>query len=331
MAQKPQTSRKEKKMKNRLFMLLSLMAALALVLAACAPAAPEPTEEPEEPTEEPTEEPMVEYGTAENPLVWALVPSQDTEAVLAGASDIAARVEEATGYVIEAVVTTDYTAAVEAMCNGEAHIGALNTFNYIVAHERGCADVELASVRFGTNFYAGQVITLAGSGIESVADLAGKTFCRPDPTSTSGWIIPSLAMRAEGLDPEADLAEIVDAGGHDGVVLAVLDGTCDAGSTFVDARSNVEEDFPNVMTDVVVVAESAPIPNDTISFHPDLPDDQVDAIVTALLALNDTEDGLEVLSALYSWSGLDAVEDSFYDGFRQQLEAAGMSVTDLFN
>jgi len=320
-------------MKNRLYLLLSLMAGVALVLAACAPAV-EPTEEPaaEEPAaEEPAaEEPMVEYGTEENPLVWALVPSQDTEAVLAGANDIAASVEEATGYVIEAVVTTDYTAAVEAMCNGEAQIGALNTFNYIVAHQRGCADVELASVRFGTNFYAGQVITLATSGITGVADLAGKTFCRPDPTSTSGWIIPSLAMRAEGLDPETDLAEIVDAGGHDGVVLAVLDGTCDAGSTFVDARSNVEEDFPTVMTDVVVVAESAPIPNDTISFHPDLPDDLVDAVVTALLALNDSEEGLADLSALYSWSGLDAVEDSFYDGFRQQLEAAGMSVDELF-
>lgn len=299
-------------MTKRFYLLTSLIAGLVLVLAACAPAAPE-------------------LGTAENPIVWALVPSQDTDAVLAGAEDIAAAVEEATGYVIDPIVTTDYTAAVEAMCNGEAHMGALNTFNYIVAHERGCADVELASVRFGTTFYAGQIITRPDTGIESVADLAGHTFCRPDPTSTSGWIIPSLALLAEGLDPETDLAEIVDAGGHDGVVLAVLDGTCDAGSTFVDARSNVEEDYPNVMTDVIVISESAPIPNDTVSFHPDMDDDMVAAIVAALLDLNNSEEGLADLSALYSWSGLEAVEDSFYDGFRQQLEAAGMDVEELIN
>ncbi len=39
-------------------------------------------------------------GTEENPLIWALVPSQDTDAVLAGAEEIASYVEEQTGYVI---------------------------------------------------------------------------------------------------------------------------------------------------------------------------------------------------------------------------------------
>jgi phosphonate transport system substrate-binding protein len=217
------------------------------------------------------------------------------------------------------------------MCNGEAHIGALNTFNYVVANQRGCADVKLASVRFGSNFYAGQIITRPDTGIESVADLAGHTFCRPDPTSTSGWVIPSLALLAEGLDPDTDLAGITDAGGHDGVVIAVYEGDCDAGSTFVDARSNVEEEYPDVMEAVVVISESAPIPNDTVSFHPDLPAEITDAIVAALLSLNDTEEGQALINTLYSWEALEETDDSFYDGFRQQLDAAGMSVEDLLN
>jgi phosphonate transport system substrate-binding protein len=312
------------------------MAIAAILLSACGSAATEApaTEAPVEeaaPTEAPMEEPMMEMGTADHPIVWALVPSQDTDAVLAGAQEIAQAVEDATGYVIDPVVTTDFTAAVEAMCSGEAQMGALNTFNYVVAHERGCADVKLASSRFGSTFYAGQIITRPDTGIESVADLAGHTFCRPDPTSTSGWIIPSLSLLAEGIDPETGLAEVVDAGGHDGVVLAVMDGTCDAGSTFVDARTNVEEDFPDVMDKVIVIAESAPIPNDTISFSPDMDPAMVDAIVNAFLALNDTEDGVALLNTLYSWSGLEATDDSFYDGFRQQLDAAGMSIQDLLN
>ncbi len=295
-------------MKNRII-LLAAIAVVGLLVAACAP----------------------KVGSADKPIVWALVPSQDVDAVLTGAEEIAAHIEEETGLIVEPVVTTDFTAAVEAMCNGEAQMGALNTFNYVVAKQRGCADVGLVSVRFGTNFYAGQVITRPDTGIASVADLAGHTFCRPDPTSTSGWIIPSIAMRAEGLDPEADLTEIVDAGGHDGVVIAVYNGDCDAGSTFVDARTNVEEDFPDVMDKVIVVAESAPIPNDTISFASDLPDDVREQIITALLSLTETEEGLAVLNTVYSWSGLERVEDSFYDGFRQQLDAAGMSIEDLLN
>jgi phosphonate transport system substrate-binding protein len=207
-------------------------------------------------------------------------------------------------------------------------MGALNTFNYIVAHERGCADVGLVSLRFGTNFYAGQIVTRPDTGIESIADLAGHTFCRPDPTSTSGWIIPSIAMKAEGINPDTDLLEIVDAGGHDGVIVGVYNGDCDAGSSFVDARSNVADDYPDVNEKVIVIAESAPIPNDTISFSPELGPDVTQALIDSLLTLNDSEDGLALLNSVYSWSGLEATDDSFYDGFRQQLEAAGMCIGD---
>ncbi len=270
-----------------------------------------------------------DVGTEDNPLVWVLVPSQETEAVLAGADQIAQAIEDATGLIVVPLVTTDYTGAVEAMCNGEAQMGALNTFNYVLANERGCADVAVASVRFGSTFYSGQIVTRADSGITSVADLAGKTFCRPDPTSTSGWVIPSIAMRAEGLDPENDLAQIVDAGGHDGVIIAVYNGDCDAGASFVDARSIVEEEFPDVKDQVVVITESAPIPNDNISFTPDVPAETRDAIVQVFLDLASTDEGLEVLNSVYSWSGMEVVDDTFYDGFRQQLEAAGMSIEDL--
>jgi phosphonate transport system substrate-binding protein len=319
-------------MKNRFFPVLALVAIASLLLAACGggagagaatvvPNTPFPTAEPE-----PTEEPYA-FGTADSPIVWALVPSQDTDAVLSGAQGIAAAVEAATGLVIEPVITTDFTAAVEAMCNGEAQMGALNTFNYIVAHQRGCAEVGLASLRFGSSFYTAQVVTRPDTGITSLADLVGTKFCRPDPTSTSGWILPSIAIRAEGINPETDM-EIVDAGGHDGVIIAVYNGECDAGSSFTDARSNVEEAYPDVRDKVIVVTESAPIPNDTISFSPSMPADVVAAITAALLDLNNSDEGLAQLGQLYSWSGLEATTDSFYDGFRQQLEAAGMCIGD---
>jgi phosphonate transport system substrate-binding protein len=323
-------------MKNRLYVLFALLAMTAMLLAACQPAAPATTAPAAEETtmEEatPTEEAMMmDYGTADNPIIWALVPSQDADTVLSGAADIAASIEDATGLVVKPVVTTDYSAAIEAMCNGEAQMGALNTFGYLLAHERGCANAAMVSIRFGSDFYAGQVITQADSGITSIADLAGHSFCRPDPDSTSGWIVPSIAMRAEGINPDTDLSEVVDAGGHDGVVIAVYNGDCDAGSTFVDARSNVEADFPDVMDKVVVIAESAPIPNDNISFTPDMPADMVTALTNALLDLNNSDAGLELLNTVYSWSGLEANDDSFYDGFRQQLDAAGMSIEDLTN
>jgi phosphonate transport system substrate-binding protein len=298
-------------MKSRKLVLgLAVLALGALLMTACGPK-------------------EYDLGTEENPYVWVLVPSQDTESVLAGAEEIAAAIEAETGLVVSPLVSTDFSAAVEAMCNDEAHIGALNTFNYILASERGCADVGVASSRYGSTYYAGQLITKAGSGIESITDLVGKTFCRPDPTSTSGWVIPSIAMAAAGIDPATDLAEIVDAGGHDGVVTAVYNGDCDAGSTFADARSSV--DFEDVMDVVVVLEESAPIPNDNISFAPSVSAENKDAIVAYFLGMADSDEGLALLDSVYSWSGMESVDDAFYDGFRQTLEAAGMNVSELMD
>jgi phosphonate transport system substrate-binding protein len=338
---------------NRWILMVAIVVLLGLVLAACAPAAPteepmaepteemteepmaEPTEEMTEepmaePTEEMTEEPMAEpsVGTEDNPFIMAFVPSGDSDAVLASGTAITDRISEITGLVVESSVPTTYVGAIEAMCAGEAHAAALNTFSYIVASERGCADVALVSVRFGSTTYAGQLITRADSGITSIEDLKGKTFCRPDPFSTSGWIIPSIAMKAAGVDPDTDLAEVIDAGGHDGVVRAVYNGDCDAGSTFVDARGGVDDEFPDVMDVVVVIEESTPIPNDTVSFIPDVPAEVRAAIVGAMLemAADETDAQLFASEDFYEWAGLEPIEDSYYDTFRQQLDAAGVDV-----
>lgn len=299
--------------RKRLYVMLGLLAAAALLLAACGQQAPA---EPE-------------LGTEENPVTWVLTPSQDTQAVLSGAEDIAQHVEDETGIVIESFVATDYTAQVEAMCGEEAEMGAINTFGYVRASERGCADAALVSVRFGSPTYSGQLNVRADADIGGWGDLAGATFCRPDPGSTSGWIIPTLEMQAAGVNPDSDLDQIVDAGGHDGVIIAIYNGDCDAGASFVDARVIVEEDFPDVNEQVAVVSETDAIPNDTIAFHPDFPEDLRQQIVDALLQLNETEEGVETLNGLFSWEGLQEVDDGFYDGFRQKLDAAGVEAGDI--
>ncbi len=306
-----------------LYLVFALLVVAATVLAACAKATPTPapaaTAAPQK----------AALGTAENPIIWVLTPSQDTQKVLAGAEPIAQYVQDKTGLVIKPKIPTDYSAQIEAMCSGEAQMGALNTFGYVLASKKGCADVALASVRYGSTSYAGQIITRPDTGIKSLKDLVGKTFCRPDPESTSGWVMPKLMMLGAGIDPDKDLKQIVDTGGHDATVLAVYNGDCDAGATFEDARVLVAKSYPDVNDKVVVISTSPPIPNDNISFTPDFPKDMREKIVNALLTLNDTDEGKAMLKGLFSWQGLKKVDDHFYDGFRQALEAAGLSIEDL--
>lgn len=272
-----------------------------------------------------------ELGTEENPIVWVFVPSGEMERVAAGAQDVADLLHDETGLFFDTSVATEYAGAIEGMCAdpAEAHMASLATFAYVLASDRGCAEAALLSVRFGSATYNGQILVRGDSGITELADLAGKTFCRTDPLSASGWVVPSIMLRGAGVDPDTDLAEVVDTGSHEAAAAAVFEGTCDAAATFVDARTYIEEDFPTIMEETVVIAIEPDIPNDGVQFIPSLPEDLRSTIVDGLLAIAQTEEGLEALNASYQWEELTSADDTSYDPFRQVLQAAGVSAEDL--
>ncbi|NBC29963.1 MAG: phosphate/phosphite/phosphonate ABC transporter substrate-binding protein [Spirochaetes bacterium] len=277
------------------------------------------------------EQEAAELGTDENPLIWSFVPSGDTQEIVAGGEEVADMIYDRTGIVIDVSVATEYAGVIEALSSDppSAHIASLATFSYVLAADRGVAEAALVAVRFGSPTYNGQIIAQSDSDITDVTDLDNATFARPDPLSTSGWIIPMLTMRSQGINPEEDLDEIVDAGGHSAVVAAVYNGDVDAGATYVDARGTIEEDNPDVMEEVRVIAISEDIPNDGVQFHPSVPQEMRDQIVDALLEIADTEEGTEALNRAYSWTGLVKRDDTFYDPFRQVLQASGLDIEDL--
>jgi phosphonate transport system substrate-binding protein len=315
---------------------LGLLVVFALVLGACAQATAEPTEAPPEPTAvPPTEVPEptpIPWGTEENPINWVFVPSGEMERVTAGAEAVADLLFEQTGLVISTFVATDYTAAIEAMCAEppQAQMSSLATFAYITAADRGCAESELVALRRGSTSYNGQLIYNMESGIVpgDYTTLFGKSFCGVDETSTSGWIIPTIMLRAGGLDPETDL-EVTFAGSHDAVASAVYSGDCDFGATFVDARTAIEETYPDVMEKVGIFEVSIAIPNDGVQYATSFPREYRDQLNEALLAIAATEAGAEALNTAYQWTGLELHDDTFYDPFRQLLDAAGVSAADL--
>ena len=272
-----------------------------------------------------------ELGSEENPIVWSFVPSSKMQMVAAGAQEVAEMLREKTGLYFDTNVATEYAGVIEALSADppKAHMASMATFAYILAADRDVARAALVAVRFGSPTYNGQFITRAGSGIQRIADLKGKTFARPDPLSTSGWIIPMLTMRAEGIKPESDLKQIVDVGSHEGVVTAVYNGKADAGSTYVDARTRMERDLPDVMTKVNVIKVTTDIPNDGVQFSPSLSQEKHDLIVKALLEISATEKGKAALEKAYQWEALEEHDDSFYDPFRQILQASGLGVDAL--
>ncbi|RME80403.1 MAG: phosphate/phosphite/phosphonate ABC transporter substrate-binding protein [Caldilineae bacterium] len=287
-----------------------LLVLAALVLAACA-------------------QPLPPLGSENRPIVMSFVPSGDTQEIIASGDQLAQMIHDRTGLTIKANVGTDFAAVREAMGAGKAHIGWLNTFNYVLAHEKYGIDVALVTIRFGSTSYKGQLNVRADSGITSLEDLKGKTVCWVDPNSTSGYIVPRIMLKANGIDPDKDFANQIEAGSHNNVITQVYNGECDVGATYADARSSVEDDLPDVKEKVVVLATTADIPNDNVSFTKDFPPDLREKIVNALLDIAASEEGKAALNNLYSIAGLERADDSFYDGFRADLSKAGINIEEL--
>jgi phosphonate transport system substrate-binding protein len=330
-------------MRNRSFLLV-VASLLVVAMAACGPAAtPAPTVAPTAPpAPSPTAAPSAPLGTANNPIVVAFEPSATSQQITTGGQEVLTLLSQATGLTFKGVVPTSYAALTEAMGSGNAQIGWMATFAYILAHQKGYANVALVTQRNGSSYYGSQFIARADAGFTAAANtpatdadistlqqFKGKRPCYTDPQSTSGYVLPLIFLKKAGLDTDKDLKAPVFVGGHTQAIRAVyVGGICDFGASFVDARTSVTKDLPDVMTKVVVVFQTPPIiPNDNMSFAPDLPQDLQAKISAAMLQIAGTDDGKKALSDLYQIGGLVKGDDTFYDQFRSYLQASGVDLS----
>lgn len=99
----------------------------------------------------------------------------------------------------------------------------------------------------------------------------------------------------------------------------------------LDARRNLRTEAPDVVQKLRILTISPPIPNDTLSFGPDFPEDLRAQIEKALVEFSKTEEWKSSIGSrdFYGWSGLSPAEDKEYDFVRKMVEAAGITLEGL--
>lgn len=319
-------------MKKIITLLLILL--LAFTVVACAqdtPAAEEPAEETPAEEEPAEEEPAAEYEEIDT-LEVQLIPSRDAAVLDAQRGPLQAMLEEQLDMPVNVTVATDYVGLIEAMKSKQVHVGFLAPASYVLAADQGAAEVVVVSTRYDVDdegnqlddqplvtSYRAQLLTGKDSGITKVEDLKGKKIAIASFTSTSGFLYPANLLADNGIDVEADV-EWFDAGGHDKAILAVLDGLADAAFTFKDARSLLEADYPDIREEVVYVTDTEPIFNDTISVIPSMDPELKEKIKDAFINIAATEEGKEIVRAIYTHEGYAEATDADFDTIREYLQ-----------
>lgn len=111
----------------------------------------------------------------------------------------------------------------------------------------------------------------------------------------------------------------------------VAGGPDEGGYRILDARSSVSDTAPDIFDTTRILAVTAQIPNDTVSFGPEFPLNTANQIVNALVDFTASEECLQSICSeeFYNWTGLEAVTDSFYDPVRSAMDFLGITEEDI--
>ncbi|MBE0682109.1 MAG: phosphate/phosphite/phosphonate ABC transporter substrate-binding protein [Anaerolineales bacterium] len=170
-------------------------------------------------------------------------------------------------------------------------------------HNQTVTAVYNGEVDFGTVFYS-VPLNPEGDPLFTYDDYLAGTITSLEQYEIPAEVIPNCAPDAEGKKLLCD------------------------GYRVLDARANIRTEAPDVMQKVRVLAVSAAIPNDTLSFGPDFPADVRAQIEEALLAFAETEawDTSIGSADFYGWSGIAPATDAEYDMVRAMVEATGYTL-----
>ncbi|MBK7895677.1 MAG: PhnD/SsuA/transferrin family substrate-binding protein [Candidatus Promineifilaceae bacterium] len=105
----------------------------------------------------------------------------------------------------------------------------------------------------------------------------------------------------------------------------------EGGYRVLDARTLVSDTAPDIFDNTKILAITDQIPNDTVSFGPEFPLNMANNIVEALIEFTASEACATSICSddFYSWTGVEAVTDSFYDPVRSALDALGITEEDI--
>lgn len=264
-------------------------------------------------------------------LTVQFIPSQNADTLEAKAKPLENLLTERLGIPVKVSISTDYNTIIEAMASKKVDVGFLPPSAYVLAKEKGAAEVILQAQRYGVqdetgeptdekvDFYKAMIIVKKDSDIQKVSDLKGKKIAYQNVTSSAGYVWPAGKLLEEGVDPLKDVTPIT-LKGHDQAVLAVLNGDVDAAAIFQDARNVVKKDYPDVFQETRVLSYTEKIPNDTIAVRSDMSKEWIEKLQQAFIDIGNDPDGHAIIKDIYTHEGYVKSEDSVFDIVREYGE-----------
>jgi phosphonate transport system substrate-binding protein len=141
----------------------------------------------------------------------------------------------------------DYDGVIQGLLGGTLDYAELGASGYAKTYLENPDAVEpiLTTVQTdGSTGYHSVMVARKDSGMTKLADMKGKKLGFADPDSTSGFLIPTVTLPdAVGMPIDQFFASTGFGGGHENLVLEVIKGTFDAGTTWASGVGDFKDGY----------------------------------------------------------------------------------------
>lgn len=315
--------------------LLSVLILLALLASGCRRAGfGEPTAIPT-PTATPRSTPLpavstpIPPGTDENPVRMVIRPVTSLGTARTAAAAVQEALAQQTGLALELVLAERAAEGLGALCESMTDavtVAWLDGLSYAAAVERGCGEAALVVERDGETGEPGLIVMRSGLGASAVSGLSGRDFCRVGYDDLYSWMIPSLVLRANEVDPLEDLRSVTDYGDAIELLEALAAGECDAAGV---AQSDFDAMDAAVRDALTILEETVSLPYAVLLYPENAPLGLRIALDDALVALARGGDTADALENLLGQEALERIEADDLNSVVSFVRASGLDFAAL--
>ena len=270
-----------------------------------------------------------------------LLGGENAQDRLSRLSCLQEKVEAELGVPVKMFTPADYNGVLQGLLGGTIDMAGLGASGYakVWLSDPQAIIPAVTRINKGGGFgYHSIAFARRDSGINSLADMRARVFGFGDPNSTSGYLIPAIEIPQLGYDmtPGVYFDDVKFTGGHEQTIIAVKNGSIDAGVVWSDGLGAWEDGHNSGalrkavdaglvdMNDFVEIWRSKPIPEGPMVFHRSLPEDIRERLTLMLLDMpkSDPECAYNVMAG--EAEGYQRVSHENYDSIveARRLKAA---------
>lgn len=132
-------------------------------------------------------------------VIMALKPDKDPDKMLAERESLATALGKSLGRPVEVIVPLSPAVIIEGLANGSIDLGYLSATDMVNARKAGAGELLLVGEIDGRREYESVWLCLESKPYARIADLRDKPIAFAGRTSTSGYLVPLLDLKKQGL------------------------------------------------------------------------------------------------------------------------------------